>query len=489
LPAISVGSGSYTLEVNATIANDGNAANNIRTQNFSVNATGDFNITNSFEAAADNLIVENGVWQRGVPTGPTLNNVTSGTQAYATNLSGDYPTDVEAYLVTNCYDFTQIIDPVLKFQMAYILETNWDWANVQYSLNGGQTWQNLGTVNSQPNWYNSNRVDEFDCPGCPGAQWTGANAVMNEYAYDFTQNAASGETDLTNEDNIVFRMRLVSDSVITEEGIVLDDFVVEGKDPIEVAAKVYLQGAFLNPNIGEENLMRDDLRVGDMIPVQSPYADGLTCRAEVFDVTGANAIVDWVWVELRDTSDNTTIIASQSGLLQRDGDVVNIDGVSTINFVVPEGNYHIAIRHRNHLGIITNTSVVFLEGLSTTVDFTEAASQNTFGTHAQTTFGMPTGKAAMWTGNVNGDSNIQYSGTTPDSPLILSTVLNNAGNFLNLPTYTETGYNLEDINLDGNVQYTGTTPDTPFILQNVLAHPGNFLNFSTYQIAEQLPEN
>ncbi|QHI34706.1 hypothetical protein IMCC3317_00490 [Kordia antarctica] len=43
--------------------------------------------------------------------------------------------------------------------------------------------------------------------------------------------------------------------------------------------------------------------------------------------------------------------------------------------------------------------------------------------------------------------------------------------------------------MDGNVQYTGTTPDTPFILQNVISHPGNFLNFSTYQIMEQLPEN
>jgi hypothetical protein len=487
LPAISVGSGSYTLEVHATISNDGNTANNIRTQNFSVNATGDFNTVNSFENSTDTLIVENGVWERGVPSGSVLSSVATGTQAYATNLSGDYPTDVEAYLVTNCYDFTQIIDPVLKFQMAYMLETNWDWANVQYSLNGGQTWQNLGTVNSQPNWYSSNRVDNIDCPGCPGAQWTGTNTNMNEYAYNFTENAALGETDLTNEDNIIFRMRLVSDGVITEEGIVLDDLVVEGKDPIEVAAKVYLQGAFFNPNMGEENVMRDDLRIGGMIPVQSPYADGLTARASVFDVTGPDAIVDWVWVELRDASDNTSIIASQSAFLQRDGDVVNVDGVSTLKFVVLEDNYHIAIRHRNHLGIMTNTSVFFLEGTSTVVDFTEASNQNTFGTHAQTAFGMPAGKVGMWSGNVNGDTIIQYSGTTPDVPAILSLVLNDAGNFLNFPTYIVNGYVLHDLNLDGRTQYSGTTPDTPFILQNVLAHPDNFLNFSTYSIQEQLP--
>ena len=489
LPAITVASGAYTLDVSATIVNDGNTANNVRSQNFSVNATGGFNLTNSFENPEDELIIENGVWQRGVPSGSVLNSAATGTQVYATNLSGNYPEGVDAYLVSNCYDFTQIIDPVLKFQMAYMLETDWDWSNVQYSLNGGSTWANLGTVNSQPNWYNSTNDGSSDCPGCPGAQWTGINTTMTEYAYDFKINANSGETDLTNEDNIVFRISLHSDSVITEEGIVLDDFTIEGKDPIEVSPKVFLQGAALNPNTGEESLLRDDLRLANMIPLQSPYADGITCRAEVFDTTGDNAIVDWVWVELRDATTNTTILGSQSALLQRDGDVVNTDGMSTINFVVPEGNYHIAIKHRNHLGIISNTSVNFLEGTPTVVDFTNDATQNTFGTNAQASFGMQSGKVAMWTGNVNGDTVVQYSGTTPDAPSILSIVLNDAGNFLNFPTYVDNGYNVNDLNLDGKTQYTGTTPDAPFILQNVLAHPGNFLNFSTYQIQEQLPEN
>ena len=67
-----------------------------------------------------------------------------------------------------------------------------------------------------------------------------------------------------------------------------------------VSPKVYLQGALLNPNLGEETLMRDDLRVANLIPTTSPYPDGLTCDASVFNTTGANAVVDWVFVELRD---------------------------------------------------------------------------------------------------------------------------------------------------------------------------------------------
>jgi hypothetical protein len=122
---------------------------------------------------------------------------------------------------------------------------------------------------------------------------------------------------------------------------------------------------------------------------------------------------------------------------------------------------------------------------ATSVDFTSGTA--TFGSNAQVL--LSNGDMALWSGNVNGDIIVQYSGITPDSPSILSTVLNDPGNFLNFPTYTVNGYNMHDINMDGNTQYTGTTPDTPFILQNVLAHPGNFLNFSTYQIQEQLPEN
>ena len=250
-----------------------------------------------------------------------------------------------------------------------------------------------------------------------------------------------------------------------------------------VAPKVYLQGAILNSTGG---LMRDDIR--SMISTTSPY-DATICNASVFTVTGNDAIVDWVLVELRDANTNTAVVASQSALLQRDGDVVSVDGTSTLTFNQPSANYYVAIKHRNHLGIMTANSILLRVSNVATVDFTDATSQITFGSNAQTTFGVPLNTVAMWTGNVNDDTVVQYSGTTPDSPSILSEVLNAPGNFLNFPTYTLEGYNVNDVNMDGNTQYTGTNPDTPFILQNVLSHPGNFLNFSTYQIQEQLPEN
>jgi hypothetical protein len=259
---------------------------------------------------------------------------------------------------------------------------------------------------------------------------------------------------------------------------------------LNISPKVFLQGASLNPNLGEEMLMRDDLRSNNLIPLTSPYNDNVTTINTLFDTTGNDAIVDWIWVELRDAFDNSVMIEGTSALLQRDGDVVDYkDGISPLAFSqLPTGNYYIAIKHRNHLGIIT-AATVSLSSFLTIVNFTDSNNQIAFGSNAQTVFGMPPNTLGMWTGNANTDTVIQYSGITPDTPTILSKVLNDAGNFLNFPTYTITGYNTEDINMDGNIQYTGTTPDTPFILQNILAHPDNFLNFSTYQIQEQLPEN
>ena len=142
----------------------------------------------------------------------------------------------------------------------------------------------------------------------------------------------------------------------------------------EISLKVFLQGAHINPNTGEESIMRDDLRVSKVIPTTSPYSDGATCNSSIFTTTGNDAIVDWVWVELRDKTDHTIVLASQSGLIQRDGDIVAIDGSSPLSFSLTENNdVYISINHRSHLGILTATSVELLIS-GTTIDFTSDTS-------------------------------------------------------------------------------------------------------------------
>lgn len=251
----------------------------------------------------------------------------------------------------------------------------------------------------------------------------------------------------------------------------------EGAFRSRVSPRLFLSGAFSG------TLMNDDLRSNGYIPTTSPYSDAITCDAAVFNVTGNDAIVDWVWVELRDATNNTTISASTSALLQRDGDVVDVDGVSPLTLTVPGKDYFVVVNHRNHLGTMSLNTVA-LTATASVVDFTNGLS--TFGSNGQTDLGS--GVMGLWAGNVDGNTSIQYSGANADSPTLLSFVLNDSGNFLNTATYSVSGYSNYDINMDGNTQYTGATPDTPKILQLVLSHPGNFLNTTTYEITEQLPQ-
>jgi hypothetical protein len=96
-----------------------------------------------------------------------------------------------------------------------------------------------------------------------------------------------------------------------------------------------------------------------------------TINSSILATTGNNAIVDWVFIELRTgVSGATTVAYTKSALLQADGNVVATDGVSKVSMSnVPVGNYYIAIRHRNHLGIRTLNTVA-LSNTSSLTNFT-----------------------------------------------------------------------------------------------------------------------
>jgi len=258
---------------------------------------------------------------------------------------------------------------------------------------------------------------------------------------------------------------------------------------LALSPKVFLQGAAINPNGGEETLMRDDLRVAGLIPTTSPYSDNLMCDASVLTITGDNAIVDWVWIELRDKNNNTNVLAESSALLQRDGDIVATDGVSNMSFLTPVGYYYMAIKHRNHLGIISASSIE-MGSNPIAVDFTNSASPITFGTNAQSSFGMQIGMLGMWAGNVGGDTSVRYQGSGNDTNSLKDAVLADSGNTTSSNLHSFTGYDRADVNLDGSSRYQGSGNDSNTVKDIMLAHPDNQSTPSNlFIILEQLPEN
>jgi len=182
---------------------------------------------------------------------------------------------------------------------------------------------------------------------------------------------------------------------------------------IRLNPTVFLQGAALNPSV--VGLMNDNLRVSGLVPTTSPYTDVLTCNASVFNTTGNNAIIDWVYVELRDENDNTIIIDSQSALLQRDGDIVGIDGISALSFDQQLGNYFVSIAHRNHLGIITS-NVISLSSAVTNLLLTSNTALVQGGSNAVADLGN--GTFALYAGDYDNNGQIQNTDLTQVTTLI-----------------------------------------------------------------------
>jgi hypothetical protein len=229
--------------------------------------------------------------------------------------------------------------------------------------------------------------------------------------------------------------------------------------PILVSVRIFLDGAYNASN----QLMADSLRVKGMLPLQEPYTAmgfALTAMASttpaVLATTGGNAIVDWVLLELRSPIDPAQVLETRAGLLQRDGDIVRPDGGPYMAFCSPGGQqYHLSIRHRNHLGCMTATAQV-LGTAPASLHFSEG-----LGTYGIQAVRQRAGVQLLWAGNTVFDNEILYTGGENDRDAILQAI----GGVV--PTNTVTGYRFEDCDLDGVVKYTGSNNDRDLILNTV----------------------
>ncbi|MFK7925048.1 MAG: hypothetical protein AB8H47_24035, partial [Bacteroidia bacterium] len=176
---------------------------------------------------------------------------------------------------------------------------------------------------------------------------------------------------------------------------------------VVVAPRVILEGPFDMT----DSRMNDALRTLDYIPSTEPYTalgytalgngGGETVSTLSLSVTGDNAIVDWIWVELRDENDPTIVVAAKAALIQRDGDIVDTDGSSAVSFAgINTGNYYFVVKHRNHLGVMTQTPIS-LTASATNLNFADGTTP-TYGTNAQNSIGS-TGHFCMVSANVTGD--------------------------------------------------------------------------------------
>jgi len=313
---------------------------------------------------------------------------------------------------------------------------------------------------------------------------------------------------------------------------------------LAINVRVYLQGPLINNNneVGTSHsrpLMRDNLRVSPFndkryIPDNDPYGPMSAISWEggkekydhvlsgllpefasiadpetVFGVTGENAVVDWIFVELRSKDDYTHIISTRSGLLQRDGDVVDLDGTSALAFPgVEEDDYYVVVRHRNHFGAMTAEAKTPTQ-LRDLVDFTKAETgffdfgdskfngKYNYSNRAQNS-NVEIGYLALWGGDFNGDGKIKYSSPNDDLNVLLGDIvgyeiLDDDGNVIDYNYFTNYhfafGYHKGDFDMNSKVRYDNPNDDKNMLYGTLLFYQLNSFFQSKFDFfIEQIPE-
>ncbi len=227
------------------------------------------------------------------------------------------------------------------------------------------------------------------------------------------------------------------DNIILNEGTpypITSNGSITGANGIVLNVRAFLEGPFES---GEMNVDLNPWLINNTQPYSAwpwYYYGG-----ESFAALPNADVVDWVLIELRETSGGASTatqskrVDRKAGFLLKNGNIVGLDGNSNIIFNVSiTQNLFVVIWHRNHLGIMSSIPATYSGGVYY-YDFT-TASTKAYGSNAQVNLGG--GKFGMFAGDADKDGEIHQDD------------LDNVWN----TDVGKNGYYQADMNLNGEVK-------------------------------------
>jgi hypothetical protein len=145
----------------------------------------------------------NSSWQWGAPTKAIINKAPNGANAWVTNLTGNYNDNEFSYLYSPCFDLSGMTQPVLSFSHIFSVETDYDYTWVEYSTDGGITWNKMGMMGAGTNWYDV--------------------ALPPRWRLSQTKWHVASTAIPTTSSNVRFRFVMSSDGGLDMEGVGIDD--------------------------------------------------------------------------------------------------------------------------------------------------------------------------------------------------------------------------------------------------------------------------
>lgn len=192
--------------------------------------------------------------------------------------------------------------------------------------------------------------------------------------------------------------------------------------------RLFLEGLY-NSALGEMTTAVSNL---SNFPNTQPYNTAPFNYAGTENITTIPTdTVDWVLLELRSANDLSQVIHRQVALLRKDGFMMQLDGTQGVSFNnVIDGDYHLAVFHRNHLGVVSSVPIL-LDVATYIYDFT----QGDWKAYGQRQLKAIGSTYALWAGDLNGDN-----------------IINNKDfNLYQLNIGSNVGYNPADLNGDNQI--------------------------------------
>jgi hypothetical protein len=249
--------GNTTLTMVTNLTNETNTSNDSISVNLvSLPIVSTFPYTESWETGAADWFVGGTptTWELGVPANAIIDTASDGTQAWVTNLDGDYVNNEKGYVQSPCFNVSSLNIPEITMDVWWESEFSWDGMNVQYSDNGGATWNLLGAQNTGTNWYTDGTVSGLNGAGSSSqVAWSGRDGTGSSGGSNGWLTAVN-EMDSTGLDSIIFRVYFGSDGSGIDEGTAFDYFNI-AEAPTYDASITIFTGSAANTCSANDTLM------------------------------------------------------------------------------------------------------------------------------------------------------------------------------------------------------------------------------------------
>ena len=272
--------------VRADLANDEYRGNDTSHTNIYAPATYELPYNYDFEENENDFWESGGTnnsWEWGIPSGSVITpDEGASDHTWITNMDGTYNNNENSFVSSPCFDFKEKDFPVITLRIYSDGQPGEDGAHFQYSLDEGLTWKNVDTLfyNSNFNWEWYNNLDTIEGINAPG--WDQINSGWYEVKTFLP-------AEITNKENIKFRVHFGSNNSNRSEGFAFDDIQIfnapddVGIDTIYMPQSQCEPSASTFPVVGIKNYGLDSINAGDTIPLGIDMQIGSEPTISTFD--------------------------------------------------------------------------------------------------------------------------------------------------------------------------------------------------------------